>query len=301
MLKRSVLGVAALLASTSCVPPESAHGPAVRARQVVDATTLLHRLALDAPVAPLAQAAAVVDAPSATLAPAPAFTGAARSLDDAQRAVECLTAAVYYEARSEPEDGQRAVAQVVLNRVRDRAFPNSVCGVVYQGSTRTTGCQFSFTCDGSMRHPLEPGAWDRARRIAAAAYEGAVYAPVGSSTYYHATSVLPWWASSLTRVGQLGSHIFYRWRGLMEQALAFRQTYAGAEPERVFRSTADGLAAAEPATFAVATEQSVTVHRGRPDLARTTTMAGVRIHVGTAPGATALPVLSISDESDPTT
>ena len=70
-----------------------------------------------------------------------------------------MTAAVYYEARSQNDDGQRAVAQVVLNRVRDRAFPDSVCGVVYQGSTRRTGCQFSFTCDGSMAFRRDPASW----------------------------------------------------------------------------------------------------------------------------------------------
>ena len=91
------------------------------------------------------------------------------------RALECLTSAVYYEAGSESDDGQRAVAQVVLNRVRHPAFPASVCDVVYQGSTRVTGCQFTFTCDGSLaRQPehrrLGPGA-----RVASAALAGAVY------------------------------------------------------------------------------------------------------------------------------
>ncbi|MFN5901342.1 MAG: cell wall hydrolase, partial [Novosphingobium sp.] len=69
---------------------------------------------------------------------------------DRSRALQCLAAAVYYEARSESDVGQRAVAQVVLNRVAHPSYPNTVCGVVYQGSERTTGCQFSFTCDGSL-------------------------------------------------------------------------------------------------------------------------------------------------------
>ena len=88
------------------------------------------------------------------------------------RSLECLTQAIYYEARSQSDDGQRAVAQVVLNRVRHPAFPNSVCGVVYQGSQRSTGCQFTFTCDGSMNGGVRPDAWERARRIAESALRG---------------------------------------------------------------------------------------------------------------------------------
>lgn len=307
MLKRSLLGGAALLASTSCVPRDVARAPVARRQEIAAAQTLLKRLALNAPVDQLTRAATAIvpDLPGAR--PAPAFTGAALTPDDAQRAIGCLTAAVYYEARSESADGQRAVAQVVLNRVRDRAFPNSVCGVVYQGSTRATGCQFSFTCDGSMRHALEPAAWDRARAIAQAAYDGAVYAPVGSSTYYHATSVMPWWASSLTRVGQLGSHIFYRWRGLMENALAFRQRYAGLEPERAVRIASD---AGIPATLSAETaiEGQVTVHRSHGDAepalvaasTRTARAAGVRIHIGTAPAIIGdAPGAIVADESDP--
>src|SRR3954454_21233641 len=95
------------------------------------------------------------------------------------RSLQCLTQAIYYEARSQSEDGQRAVAQVVLNRVRHPAFPNTVCGVVYQGAVRPGGgCQFTFTCDGAMNAAIEPYAWDRARRIAEAALRGSVYRPV---------------------------------------------------------------------------------------------------------------------------
>src|SRR6202008_874279 len=117
------------------------------------------------------------------------FTLAKASGETRARALECLTSAIYYEAAQEPADGQRAVAQVVLNRVRHPAFPNSVCGVVYQGSTRSTGCQFSFTCDGSMLHPRELGAWARAREIAQAALDGYVYAPIGLATHYHTTAI----------------------------------------------------------------------------------------------------------------
>ncbi len=138
--------------------------------------------------------------------------GAAFGSDaDRLRALECLTAAVYYESATEPLDGQRAVAQVVLNRVRHRAFPNSVCGVVYQGSERSTGCQFSFTCDGSLARTPSLSGWARARRIAAAALAGSVYAPVGLATHYHTYRVHPHWASSLVKSAMIGAHIFYRW------------------------------------------------------------------------------------------
>jgi hypothetical protein len=146
-----------------------------------------------------------------------------------ERALECLTQAVYYEARSESDDGQRAVAQVVLNRVRHRAYPNSVCGVVYQGSERVTGCQFSFTCDGSMYGAIEPYAWERARRIAAAALGGAVYRPVGLALNYHTTAIEPYWAPSLVPQTVVGAHIFYRRPGEGGTLEAFSQAPAGDE------------------------------------------------------------------------
>lgn len=142
-----------------------------------------------------------------------------------QSALDCLTQAIYYEAGSELDSGQRAVAQVVLNRVRHPAFPDSVCGVVYQGSELPTGCQFTFTCDGSLlRQPL-PAAWARARRIALAALSGWVEAPVGLSTHYHATYVVPYWAADLDKVTLIGSHIFYALPGRGGNVAAFRASY----------------------------------------------------------------------------
>lgn len=145
-------------------------------------------------------------------------------------ALDCLTAAVYYEAASETEAGQQAVAQVVLNRVRHQAWPNTVCGVVYEGSSRQTGCQFSFTCDGSLRRQPSAAGWRRARSIAESALSGRVYGPVGNATHYHANYVVPYWASSLDKATVIGAHIFYRWRGRWGRAAAFRQRYAGSEP-----------------------------------------------------------------------
>ena len=96
---------------------------------------------------------------------------------DRLRAVECLTAAVYYEAAVESTAGQQAVAQVVLNRVRHPAYPRTVCGVVFQGQERATGCQFTFTCDGALRRTPSAAGWARARRVAEEALAGKVFAP----------------------------------------------------------------------------------------------------------------------------
>ncbi|WP_233999762.1 cell wall hydrolase [Porphyrobacter sp. TH134] len=146
------------------------------------------------------------------------------------RAAECLAQAVWYEAASESEAGQRAVAQVVLNRVAHPAWPSSVCGVVYQGSDRATGCQFTFTCDGSLARRPSGASWARAQRIADEALSGSVYAPVGLATHYHTLWVNPYWASSLDHIGSIGAHRFYRNRGAAGQAAAFRNAYAGLEP-----------------------------------------------------------------------
>ena len=146
------------------------------------------------------------------------------------RALECLTSAVYYEAGQESTDGQRAVAQVVLNRVRHPAFPANVCGVVYEGSTRATGCQFTFTCDGSLNRQPMIGAWQRARSVAETALAGYVYKPVGTATHYHADYVVPYWAPTLTKNAVIGAHIFYRWAGGWGRPDAFSQRYARSEP-----------------------------------------------------------------------
>jgi hypothetical protein len=146
------------------------------------------------------------------------------------RALQCLTEAIYYEARSESEDGQRAVAQVVLNRVRHPSYPNSVCGVVYQGSARTTGCQFTFTCDGSMYGAVDPYAWETARRIATAALRGSVYRPVGLALNYHTTAIRPYWAPSLEPQAVVGAHIFYRRPG-SGSVEAFSQAPSQDEPD----------------------------------------------------------------------
>ncbi|MGK2908832.1 MAG: cell wall hydrolase [Sphingobium sp.] len=146
------------------------------------------------------------------------------------RSLDCLTAAVYYEAASESVDGQRAVAQVVLNRTRHPAFPHSVCGVVFQGSERKTGCQFTFTCDGALMREPNQRLWAQARSVASAALAGYVYGPVGWATHYHTDYVAPYWAPTLAKAAIVGAHIFYRWPGGEGRPSAFNARYAGAEP-----------------------------------------------------------------------
>lgn len=139
-------------------------------------------------------------------------------------AIDCLTAAIYYEAAQESETGKRGVAQVVLNRARHPAFPNSICGVVYQGAERRTGCQFTFTCDGSLARQPSRAGWSEARRIALAALSGYVEPRVGMATHYHADYVVPYWAPSLAKIVKIDRHIFYRWSGGWGRRAAFNQS-----------------------------------------------------------------------------
>ncbi|MDO8378372.1 cell wall hydrolase [Phenylobacterium sp.] len=148
---------------------------------------------------------------------------------DGGRALKCLAQAVYYESAREPQLGQEAVAQVVLNRLRHPAYPKSVCGVVYQGAARATGCQFTFTCDGALAQAPEPALWTRAMDVAQHALNGYVVKGVGSATHYHADYVAPYWAPTLVKMKQIGAHIFYRWTGPWGEPPAFTGRYAGGE------------------------------------------------------------------------
>jgi len=148
---------------------------------------------------------------------------------DRLNAVDCLTAAIYYEGASETPQGQRAIAQVVLNRVRHPAYPKTVCGVVFQGSERATGCQFTFTCDGAMTRVPSAAGWQRARRYAQDALAGYVERSVGWATHYHTIWVVPYWSGNLAKIGTIGSHIFYRWEGGWGRPPAFSGRYAGVE------------------------------------------------------------------------
>lgn len=184
---------------------------------------------------------AVIDS---SIQPAAPFRLAGSALDHA-RALQCLTQAIYYEAASEPDDGQRAVAQVVLNRVRHPAFPATVCGVVFQGSEKR-GCQFSFACDGAMARIPSRAGWARAARVAGAALAGSVFAPVGMATHYHTYAVTPAWNRSLVMTGVFGAHFFHRWKGWWGMTAAFRQSYHGGEPLPAPRAAAPAIPAAIP-------------------------------------------------------
>ncbi len=132
---------------------------------------------------------------------------------DRARQMRCLAEAIYFESRSESEEGQAAVAQVVLNRVRSGIYPTTVCGVVYQDRNRPFACQFSFACEGKSLRIEEPGPWAVATRIAEAVVSGASYNPkIDVAVNYHANYVSPFWAGYLKRVDRIGAHIFYAMR-----------------------------------------------------------------------------------------
>ena len=143
-------------------------------------------------------------------------------------AVKCLTQAIYYEAANEPVAGKRAVAQVVLNRMHHPAYPNSVCGVVYQGSNQRV-CQFSFTCDGSLLRTPMASRWAEANEIAKEALAGKTEPSVGTATHYHADYVLPRWAFTLAKIEKIGLHVFYRFPGAWGRARIFDDSWSGVE------------------------------------------------------------------------
>lgn len=151
----------------------------------------------------------------------------------------CLSEAVYYEARSESTSGQLAVAEVVANRVTDHRYPNSICEVVYQGATRTTGCQFTFTCDGAMALRPRGARWEKAKAVAAQVMMDIHEPRTAEATHYHATYVDPIWNSGLVRTQKIGAHIFYRfpqgreWADARARLAARRATEAAARVQTV--------------------------------------------------------------------
>ncbi len=233
--------LALLIPAASCVPVTMAAAPATT-------LTPAEILAFSAPIPPAAARGAAPAFPvlvgteaqiansaipvaSGPNPSANAYVFRAATPLDQMRSQDCLAQAIYYEARSEGEDGERAVAQVVLNRVRHPAWPHSVCGVVYQGPLRVGGgCQFTFTCDGSLAYRPSGYAWSEAQRIATEALGGRTFAAVGLSTHYHTSAVFPAWAPRLIKTAQIGAHIFYRLPGLAGIPGAFANAYAGNEP-----------------------------------------------------------------------
>jgi spore germination cell wall hydrolase CwlJ-like protein len=264
----------ALLVTASCVPLQAAPAPV---DTVAEADALPSKLAPQPEpmvlrdVAPTEASRINASIPFSTDANPRASSTVFRaaSSGDQVRSLQCLAEAIYYEARSESEDGQRAVAQVVLNRVRHPAWPGTVCGVVYQGPLRAGGgCQFTFTCDGALLRLPYGEDWARARRIAAEALAGSVFAPVGLATNYHTHQVLPDWAFRLPKATVIGNHIFYRLPGAWGGASAFNQAYRGREPS--------------PATV-MAARLPINLGRGaRPVLAPPVNLAGLPLPAASA-------------------
>ena len=227
-------GIAASVASAVILMPlrESAQAasvtvamPAVKAAALIDATSGSAAVDMQA----VGEQAKVINASlpfsSGPLQVARPFDVSGSDLDQ-RRALLCLTQAVYYEAGFEPLEGRRAVAQVVLNRLRHPAFPKSICGVVYQGAGSGV-CQFTFVCDGALYRRPAADAWQDAETVARAALNGYVERSVGEATHYHADYVAPRWAPMLAKVAQIGQHIFYRWPGAWGQPQAFDGRYIG--------------------------------------------------------------------------
>ena len=134
---------------------------------------------------------------------------------DSASELKCLATAIYFEARGEPEAGQIAVAQVVLNRLKNPAYPNTICGVVFQNKSKRNRCQFSFACDGRPERITDMGSWKKAQDVAKRMVEDQAdtfIAEVGSATHYHATYVRPRWARRMTQTDKIGRHIFYNTR-----------------------------------------------------------------------------------------
>jgi spore germination cell wall hydrolase CwlJ-like protein len=270
--------LALLLPIASCVPAIAVPSVRIAVGEPVDAaapspslagaqTGVLPSLEAGGPGLSLAGSSAIAANFSLPIAGGPNPAAAAYALRgatpvDQMRSLDCLTQAVYYEAGNQSEDGQRAVAQVVINRVRHPSWPNSVCGVVYQGPMRAGGgCQFTFTCDGSLGRAPMPALWAQARRIAAEALAGRTFAAVGMSTFYHANYVFPSWAPRLVKTAVIGAHMFYRLPGLAGAPGAFSDAYAGGEP--VVRGSSY-MARSSAAIPAVAASQPWAAPAARP-------------------------------------
>jgi len=233
---------AAARAVKPLIPPEGLAGPTA-ATLAPDSNAILHALLKKAGLRPTLDLhrlswdqARKVNALMPANRATPDFAQPFR-LDVASRngrqALQCLTQAAYYEAGGAGPEAQAAVVQVVLNRLRHPDFPKSVCGVVYEGSERASGCQFTFTCDGALKRPVDADAWKAARTVAQHALGGFVDRAVGTATYYHADYVFPTWAPALVKLATVGPHIFYRMAGVEGAAAYLTGQYAGGEVKLV--------------------------------------------------------------------
>lgn len=156
----------------------------------------------------------------------------------------CLAQALYFEARGESLKGQFAVAEVILNRVNAIRYPDTVCGVVRQGTGRQGQCQFSFTCDGKPEVIAEPAAWERAGKIARLMLDGSERKLTDGATHFHTTAVRPNWSQVFPRTTRIGTHIFYRQPGVMPGfGTRTEAAPAPAQPRAKQLATDDGKAA----------------------------------------------------------
>jgi spore germination cell wall hydrolase CwlJ-like protein len=194
------------------------------------------------------------------------------TLADFERATDCLAATIFYESGNETAAGQMAVVQVVLNRARHPAYPKSVCGVVFQGHERRTGCQFSYTCDGSMARRPSPEAWFRHRGLAAAMLKGLVYPQVGLATHYHTDWVLPVWSARLDKIRVEGTHLFFRFNGYWGTPAAYRGRVSGTEPAFAkLAALSPAHAGAEDALTAIVEAPEASEFPDAPDVERIAT------------------------------
>lgn len=227
---------------------------------------------------------------------------------DRDRALSCLAVAAVYEAGGSRSD-QSAVIQVILNRVRHPAFPKSVCGVVFQGSERATGCQFSFTCDGSIDRwtPTAP-TFRRARELAVEMLANQVDRRVGWSTHYHTDWVVPYWSASLVKVAAVKTHLFFRWPGYWGTSDAFVRKVASSEvvvPQIAAFSSAHVPSAGPeaqvvsiegPVANPVDVENLAAQHAALEHAAAVTRIRTVELDARSSPGRWALSALSACKE-----
>lgn len=220
ILEQSQIEVADVDAEKAEAPAEGGPRISVAAVHAPAALPPSSALAAIAEVAPNVDEDSLLPATASTQlayarATAPISTGFARgeAIEVADKQLWCLATAIYFEARGESYRGQVAVAQVVLNRVKDHRYPDSICSVVFQNQHRRNGCQFSFACDGIPETVSDRKAWAQAEEIAKRYTSGELYlTEVGDSTHYHATYVRPDWAPRMNRVTQIGLHVFYKFK-----------------------------------------------------------------------------------------
>jgi hypothetical protein len=213
--------------------------------------------------------------------PAPRFVFRG-STEDRDRATQCLALAAMAEA-GPSNIGQRAVIQVILNRVRHPAFAKTVCGVVFEGSERATGCQFTFTCDGALARSYSDSAWMQSRIRAGEALGGYVFKPVGLATHYHTDWVYPYWSPELDKLARVETHLFFRWSGYWGTRPAFASVYRGNEPDpAALVGAADAtLPGAAPLPTAVA--DAPKIESGTVVMRNTSGKANFILLAGTAP------------------